>query len=290
MIGNLYFPESMDHQQRYPAVVCVNPAGGVKEQTAGLYAAKLAQLGFVTLAYDAAYQGESGGTPRYLEDPYQRVDDISAAIDFLEQQPFVAEDQIGVLGICAGGGYAVNASMQDRRIQAVATISAVNIGALFRHGWTGQQTVAEAMPLQQLARMARRSELAGEAITYVPFAPLTVEEAPHPDLAEAAVYYRTDRAHRENAPSQMTTQSLAKLATYDAFHLAEVFLTQPSLFIAGSTAGSLWYSEDIWQRAASINKTLKTISGAGHVDLYDQPGPVNETMVALAQFFTKYLN
>lgn len=109
----------------------------MKEQTAGLYASKLAEEGFVTLAFDASYQGESSGEPRQLENPSTRVEDISAAIDHLTTLPYVDRDSIAVLGICAGGGYAVNATMNDRRIKALGTVSAYNFGAVLRQGWYG---------------------------------------------------------------------------------------------------------------------------------------------------------
>jgi fermentation-respiration switch protein FrsA (DUF1100 family) len=118
------------------AIVCVHPAGGVKEQTAGLYAAKLADEGMVALAYDASYQGESGGEPRQEEDPYARVEDVRAAVDYLTTLGFVDQQRICVLGICSGGGYAINTSMTDRRIKAVGTVSAINLGAMYRAGLT----------------------------------------------------------------------------------------------------------------------------------------------------------
>ena len=106
--GELYKPENFDVNKKYPAIVVVHPAGGVKEQVAGLYAKKLSERGFVTLAYDAAYQGESGGEPHFLERPSSRVEDVRSSVDYLTTLPFVDKDNIGVLGICAGGGYAFN--------------------------------------------------------------------------------------------------------------------------------------------------------------------------------------
>ena len=107
MAANLFLPEGFSESKKYPAIAVAHPGGGVKEQTAGLYASKLAEEGFVTLAFDASYQGESSGEPRQLENPSTRVEDISAAIDYLTTLPYVDRDSIGVLGICAGGGYAV---------------------------------------------------------------------------------------------------------------------------------------------------------------------------------------
>lgn len=123
------------------AIVVIHPAGGVKEQTAGLYSSKLADEGMIAVAYDASYQGESGGEPRQEEDPYARVEDVRAAVDYLTTLEFVDQQRICVLGICSGGGYAINAAMTDPRIKAVGTVSAINLGAMYRAGYEG--TVAD---------------------------------------------------------------------------------------------------------------------------------------------------
>lgn len=121
----IYFPPKFDETRQYPAIVVSHPGGGVKEQTAGTYAEKLAEKGFVTIAYDASYQGESGGEPRQLENPYIRTEDVSAVIDYLTTLSYVDNTRIGAMGICAGAGYTANAAIQDRRIKAIGTVSAV---------------------------------------------------------------------------------------------------------------------------------------------------------------------
>ena len=123
IVGNLFKPASFDASREYAAIVVTHPFGGVKEQTSGLYAQHLAEQGFITLAYDASYQGESGGEPRLMEVPGQRLDDISCAIDFLVKYPHVDAERIGSLGICAGGGYALCSAATELRVKAVAAVS-----------------------------------------------------------------------------------------------------------------------------------------------------------------------
>ena len=137
MAGNLYLPAGFDKNKQYPAIVVVHPGGGVKEQTAGLYARQLADEGFIALAFDASHQGASGGEPRFLDDPMKRVSDIYSAVDYLTTVAGVDDARIGALGICAGSGAAVKAAMTERRIQAIATVSAVDVGAASRLGWDG---------------------------------------------------------------------------------------------------------------------------------------------------------
>ncbi|KWF68726.1 alpha/beta hydrolase [Burkholderia pseudomultivorans] len=289
MAGNLYFPEGFDAARKYPAIVCVHPGGGVKEQTAGRYAEQLAREGFVTLAFDASFQGESGGTPRFLEDPYARVNDVRSAVDYLVTRDFVDRDRIGALGVCAGGGYAIHATMTDRRIKAVGGISTVNIGSMFRVGWRGDEPAAKAIALLELGAAQRTREADGEPVAYLPFSPTSLDGVEDRDMREAYDYYRTSRAQHPNTPSQFTTSSLPQLVTYDAFTSADVLLTQPLQLIAGSDAGSLWFSRDIFDKAASTDKHLHVIPGATHMSLYDTPEQMREAVSKLAPFFGKHL-
>ena len=134
MVGDLYFPANYSPAKKYAAIIVGHPFGGVKEQTSGLHARKLAEIGYVTLAFDASYYGESGGYPRRMESPEVRVDDFSAAVDFLTNHPAVEADKIGVIGICGGGCYSVSATQIDHRIKALATISMYDMGRARRQG------------------------------------------------------------------------------------------------------------------------------------------------------------
>ncbi|MGE0847543.1 MAG: alpha/beta hydrolase [Flavobacteriaceae bacterium] len=279
------FPEGFDEGGSYPAIVVSHPGGGVKEQTAGTYARKLAAKGFVTIAFDRSYQGESGGEPRQLENPHVSAEDVSAAVDYLTTLAYVDKSRIGAMGICAGAGYTANAAIQDRRIRAVGTVSAVNIGSMFRNGWDNSVKSIDALPLIEVGSNARTSDAAGGEIATMPLAPLKEADAPNEELRQAWEYYHTPRAECATAPGFATLRSLNQIITYDAYHMAEVYLTQPLMIVAGSAAGSKWMSDDLLARAASKDKSLHVVEGANHMELYDGEGYVDEAVSVLAPFF-----
>jgi fermentation-respiration switch protein FrsA (DUF1100 family) len=285
MSAVILFPASFAESRRYPAIVMSHPGGGVKEQTAGTYARKLAEQGFVTIAYDASYQGESGGTPRQLENPHIRTEDVSAVIDHLTTLPYVDRDRIGAMGICAGAGYTANAAIQDRRIKAVGAVSAVNIGSMFRNGWDNNVKSIDALPLIEAGSNARTSDAAGAAVATMPLAPMKESDAPNEELRQAWEYYHTPRAQCATAPGFATLRSLNQIITYDAYHMAEVYLTQPLQIVAGSVAGSKWMSDDLFDRAASTDKSFHVVEGANHMDLYDGGRFIDEAISVLAPFF-----
>jgi uncharacterized protein len=179
----------------------------VKEQAAGLYARKLAEEGFVTIAFDASYQGEGTGEPRQLENPYIRTEDISAVIDYLRH----FHNRIGAMGICAGGGYTANAAINDRRIKAVGTVSAVNIDSMFRNGWDNNIKSADAIPFLESGSKARTAEAGGDATATMPLAPLRKKDAPNKELEEAWEYYHTPRCEYPTAPGFATARSLNQI-------------------------------------------------------------------------------
>ncbi|MFI6502979.1 alpha/beta hydrolase [Nonomuraea typhae] len=272
MAANLYLPDGFDPQDSHPAIVVVHPCGGVKEQAAGLYAGKLAEHGFVALAFDASFQGDSGGEPHHLEDPYARVEDVHAAVDHLQTLGYVDAERIGALGICAGAGYTVNAAMTDYRIKALTTVSAVNIGTSFRRGWYGTDSDAAAVPtLQALAQQRTAETAAGADPAYLPYVPTEPDDNTPRDLVEAGDYYLTPRAQHPNAKNKfLFTRSVSRIFTFDAFHMVEDLLTQPVLIVAGSEAGSLWMSTELHGRARSP-KQLVVVEGGTHMDFYDVP-------------------
>ncbi|MFJ4255897.1 alpha/beta hydrolase [Pseudomonas monteilii] len=283
MAGHLYLPTGFDESRQYPAIVTVHPGGGVKEQTAGTYARLLAEQGFVTLAFDASYQGASGGEPHFLDEPMNRVADVYSAVDYLTTLGFVDAQRIGVLGICAGGGFAAKAASVDRRIKALATASAVNVGTATRKGWEGKGSINDLLPVLDALAGQRTAEAAGAEPVYAPYVPQLGDTSAPRDLQEAADYYLTPRAQHPNAQNKMLMNGLDAWVAFDAFDLVEQLLTQPTLVIAGSEAGSLWHSQELHDKAQG-KKELVVLDGLAHMDLYDGPG-VHKALQHLAPFF-----
>ena len=184
MAGVLFSPADRDESKKYPAIVVVHPGGGSKDQTASLYAYRLAQQGYVTLAFDASHQGESEGQPRLLEDPTKRVEDVRSAVDYFTTLPFVDGERIGALGICAGGGYAISATQTEHRIKAVATVSAVDIGEGWRRGWRGNSPVSEQLKTLRAVAKQRTAEVNGAQPTMISYVPDTVEGVTEPDMVD----------------------------------------------------------------------------------------------------------
>ena len=287
MAGHLHLPADFQPGKRYPAIVSVHPGGGVKEQTAGLYARRLAKQGFIALAFDASFQGESGGEPRFLDEPMNRVADIYSAVDYLTTLECVDARRIGALGICAGGGFVAKAASIDHRMRAVATVSAANVGAATRQGWDGTGSIDSLLGLLDALAKQRGAEAAGAAAAYVPYVPQLGDASAPRDLREAADYYLTARGMHSNAPNKMLMSGLAAWVAFDAFDLADTLLTQPLLAIAGGEAGSLWHSQALHAKAAG-EKELHIIGGASHMDLYDGPG-ADAALARLAPFFLSHL-
>ncbi|CAI1177630.1 alpha/beta hydrolase [Serratia quinivorans] len=292
LAGHLYLPSGMDMTQCRPALVVVHPFGGVKEQTAGLYAKKLAERGFITLAFDARYQGESGGEPRYLEDPFARVEDIKNAVTYLSNHTQIDADKIGVLGICAGGGYVPFAAQTDHRIRAVATVSASDIGTLFREGLNGNAAPEVLASMLDESAKARTAEGQGEPPSYYNIVPDSAAEIT-PDTpslyAEGSNYYRTSRAQHPNSPNLFLKQSVDRIAQYSSYDFIHLISPRPLLMIAGSEADTRYFSEMAVFRA-NEPKELFLIEGASHIALYDQPEYVNSAVEKITTFFAAHLS
>lgn len=289
MAGDLYYPDGFDELNKYPTIVVSHPGGGVKGQTAGTYARKLAEQGFVTLAFDASHQGQSGGYPRLLENPMDRVEDISVAIDYLATLPFVDLSRIGAFGICAGGGYTITATTIDRRIKAAATVSLVNIGILFREGLNHSVPVETQLQMLEGASTSRNKEAntdTPEYINYVPYTPDEITDQTPTYAREASDYYRTSRALDPTSPDFLLQRSMMPIFQYDSLHLVDKLLTQPLMVIVGTEADTRFMSDELYEAAtASANRKLVEIKGATHVDLYDKEEYLDPAVEQAGQFF-----
>lgn len=289
MAGELFGPANFDKSQKLPALVCTHPAGAVKEQSPALYARHLAEMGFIVLTFDASHQGASGGEPRFLENPFERVEDIRSAVDYLATLPFVDSARIGALGICAGGGYSVSAATTDRRIKAIAGISATDAGSAIREGWDGTTEPAAQIQMLEAVAAQRNAEANGGEVQYMPYVPETVDENTSVTMREAREYYRTSRAQHPNSPNRVMLTSLDRLLAFSAVDRIDTLLTQPLLMIAGSKSDALHFSKKFHEQAASEKKELFVVEGATHVDLYDVMQYVAPAVSKLATFFTENL-
>ena len=290
LAGHLYTPDS-DVGVPRPAVVVGHPGSGVKEQAAGLYARRLAEQGFVALAFDAAYQGESEGTPRGLEDPAHRVEDVKAAVSFLTTRDEVDPDRIGALGICASGGYVLPAAAGDPRIKAVGTVSGVDIARQFRLGADGAQDPTVIQGMLDMAAAARTAEARGEGVQSFQLFPDTAEQARAlggQHGFEGFEYYRTDRAQHPRSAKFLTWSSIDHMVGFDAFRFVELIAPRPLLLVVGSEAVTSWMAVEAFQNARSP-KELHWIDGASHVDLYDKEQYVGPAVSKLTEFFGTHL-
>jgi len=290
IVGNLHLPKDFDNKKKYASIIVGHPAGGVKEQTAGLYAQRLAEHGYVVLAFDASYQGESGGEPRYLEDPAMRVEDFRAATDYLSTHPSIDEKRIGVLGICAGGGFVIKAAETEHRLKAVATISMADLGQLRRDGLNGSLKNKIQQRLDEVAKQ-RTNEAKGGERKYANYVPNSLDEIPANAPAmyrEGYEYYRTARGQHPNSSNKYLFTSIDKLIGFTVLDHVELISPRPLLLIAGSTADTYYYSQQAFEHAKEP-KELYTIQGASHVALYDTPAYVDEIVKKLSDFYGKNL-
>lgn len=273
--GNVFMPKGMDRNSQNPAIIIGHPMGAVKEQSANLYAQKLAEQGFVTLAIDLSFWGESDGKPGHLISPEIYSDDFSAAVDYLSTQTYVDPARIGVLGICGSGSFVINAAKIDPRMKAIATVSMYGMGSAFRNGLQHSVTPEQRQAFIKSATDQRLAEFKGGDIVYIPGTVNKLDDSTAAIQREFYDFYRTSRGgytpagEKEALTTKPMLSSIGKFMNFYPFNDIDTISPRPMLFITGDRAHSKEFSEDAYKRAGQP-KELYIVPGAGHVDLYDR--------------------
>ena len=288
-------PPDFDEAKQYPTVISVHPFGSCKEQTSSAtYGKALAEAGYVVIAFDASFQGESGGEPRFVEDPTQRVEDVSRVIDYAVTLPYVDAEKIAGIGVCGGGGYVFNAALTEKRIKAVVGITPVNIGRLFREGFSMYNPIGalEGMAAQRTAEARGGERLVNELL------PTSLAEArdngmTERDVYEATEYYKTPRGQQPGGATRMLFSHAQKTLAWDAFSFVETLMTQPVMAVIGQKVGAFGAYRDgmeIYGRAAaSKDRQLVELEDWSHYDLYDKSEPVGLAIAQIVPFFKEHV-
>jgi fermentation-respiration switch protein FrsA (DUF1100 family) len=292
VVGNLFIPKGLNQDTKNPAIIVGHPMGAVKEQSANLYAQKLADQGFVTMSIDLSFWGGSEGQPRNAVLPDVYAEDFSAAVDFLGTQPFVDRNRIGVLGICGSGSFAISAAKIDPRMMAIATVSMYDMGGANRNALNHSLTLQQRKKIIAEAAEQRWNEVDGGEVKYTSGTVHELTEGTHPIQREFYDFYRTPRGEftPEGSSPELTTHptlsSNVKFMNFYPFVDIETISPRPMMFITGETAHSREFSEEAYKLAGEP-KELVIVPGAGHVDLYDRVELI--PWDKLASFFTEHL-
>jgi len=273
VVADMYLSKYIDKSKKYPAIVIGTPYGGVKEQGAGIYAQNMAERGFVAIAFDESFNGESSGEPRHVSSPDIFVEDFSAGVDFLGTRPFVDRNRIGAIGICGSGGFSITAAQVDPRIKAVATASMYDISSMIRDGFGKTMTDEQrAQTLVQLGEQRWKDFENGTPEVPVGFPSEPADSIPEgldPISSEFFEYYGMERGHHPNAGAAFTITSSMSFMNFPLMNYIDTISPRPILFIIGENAHSIYFSEDAYERAAEP-KELYIVPGARHIDLYDR--------------------
>ena len=288
--GDLYLPKN-HNSQALAALAISGPFGAVKEQSSGLYANQMAERGFVTLAFDPSYTGESGGEPRNVASPDINTEDFSAAVDFLGLQTFVDRNRIGIIGICGWAGMALNAAAVDKRIKAVATTSMYDMSRVMAEGYFDKLTIEErTKALEEMSQQRWKDAAKGKPARSTNNLPEKLQGNEPQFIVDYFNYYKTPRGFHPNSINSngawTVTNPLSFMNMPLLTYIKEI-APRPVLLIAGEKAHSRYFSEDAYKAAAG-QKELMIIPNAVHVDLYDKLNVI--PFDKLTSYFKEYLN
>ncbi|HEV8283880.1 MAG TPA: alpha/beta hydrolase [Chitinophagaceae bacterium] len=290
--GHLFIPKNLDRDKKHAAIIVGHPMGAVKEQSADVYASNMADQGFVTLAIDLSFWGESNGEPRNAVAPDIYAEDFSAAVDFLGTRPFVDKNRIGVIGVCGSGSFVISAAKIDPRMKAIATVSMYDMGAANRNALHHSLTLEQRKKIIAEAAEQRYVEFIGGETKYISGTVHKLDENTDHIQREFYDFYRTPRGEytpKRSSPELTTHPTLSsniKFMNFYPFDDIETISPRPMLFITGDKAHSREFSEDAYKRAAEP-KELYIVPGAGHVDMYDRVQLI--PFDKLTTFFTENL-
>lgn len=271
LVGDLYLPKDMKKSDKLPAIAISGPFGAVKEQASGLYAQTLAEKGFITLAFDPSYTGESSGTPRNIASPDINTEDFSAAVDFLSNNDNVNPDKIGILGICGFGGFALNAAQIDTRIKATVTSTMYDMTRVSAKGYNDSIDENGRYDLKVALNNQRTLDYKNGTYAKAAGLPDKLTGSEPQFVKDYYGYYKTKRGFHKNSINsngnwnQTSTLSLINLPILAYSNE----IRTPVLMIHGENAHSRYFSEDAYKKLKGTNKELLIIEGANHVDLYD---------------------
>jgi len=288
--ADLYMPKDMDKSKKYAGIIVGTPYGGVKEQGAGIYAQTMAERGFVAIAFDESYNGESSGEPRHVSSPDIFVEDFSAGVDFMGTRSFVDRNRIGVIGICGSGAFSITAAQVDHRIKAVATVSMYDMSRFFRNGWKDSMTDEQRnKTLDKLGEQRWKDVENGRPLLPAGFPGEPADSIPEgldPISSEFWEYYAMARGHHPRSHGPFTQTSNMAFMNFPLMNYIDTISPRPILFIMGENAHSRYFTEDAYKIAAEP-KELVIVPGARHIDLYDRTDMI--PFDKLESFFTENL-
>lgn len=292
LAGHLYLPKNFNSSGKYPAIAISGPFGAVKEQSSGLYAQELTARGFVTVAFDPSFTGESGGEPRNVASPDLNTEDFSAAVDYLVTRDFVDPERVGILGICGWGGLAINAASADPRIKATVASTMYDMTRVIANGYDDKEDSAEKRDEKRASLAAQRTKDFKQGFyDHAPFnlKPEELTDDTPQFLKDYTMYYMTERGfHPRSVNSAIgwnMTSAIPFLNTKLLAYAGEI--RTPVLLIHGEKAHSRYFSEGAFRKLKGDNKELFIVPGANHTDLYDnlEKIPFNK----IAEFYQKNL-